>query len=182
MLAANMDGPNHPAAMPLPSMPRGNARTIGLRVNGEDVRIDVEPDRFLVDVLRDDLGLTGTKIGCEVGVCGLCAVLVDGHLATGCLTLAVLAEGRSIVTVEGLAGADGTLSPVQAAFIRHGGFQCGICTPGQVIAATALLREMPRPSDAEIGAWMMGSLCRCSGYEGIRAAIRAAAESGGDGT
>jgi aerobic carbon-monoxide dehydrogenase small subunit len=177
-----MDEPSLRTAAAASSIAPIPTRPITFRVNGAEVRLEVEPDRFLVDVLRDDLGLTGTKIGCEVGVCGLCAVIVDGLLATGCLTLAILADGSSIETVEGLAGPDGDLSPVQEAFIRHGGFQCGICTPGQVIAATALLREEPHPTDTQVESWMMGSLCRCTGYAGIKAAIHAAAGSVGEAT
>ncbi len=130
-------------------------------------------DRRLIDVLRDDLGCTGTKEGCSIGVCGACSVLVAGELLSACLLPAVFVEGRDVTTVEGLAHGD-ELSPLQDAFIREGGFQCGICTPGQLIAATALLAEYPRPSDAEIRDWMMGNLCRCTGYHGITRAIKAA--------
>lgn len=125
-------------------------------------------------MLRDDLGFTGTKEGCSIGVCGACSVLVDGELLSACLLPAVFADGRSVTTVEGLASGD-ELSPLQDAFIREGGFQCGICTPGQLIAATALLAERPRPTEAEIRDWMMGNLCRCTGYHGITRAIKAAA-------
>jgi len=125
-------------------------------------------------VLRDDLGFTGTKEGCSIGVCGACSVLVDGELLSACLLPAVFADGRSVTTVEGLASG-GELSPLQDAFIREGGFQCGICTPGQLIAATALLAERPRPTEAEIRDWMMGNLCRCTGDHGITRAIKAAA-------
>ncbi len=130
-------------------------------------------DRRLIDVLRDDLGLTGTKEGCSIGVCGACSVLVGGELLSACLMPAVFVDGRAVTTVEGL-GSGEELSPLQEAFIREGGFQCGICTPGQLIAATALLAERPRPSDADIREWMMGNLCRCTGYHGIARAIRAA--------
>jgi len=133
----------------------------------------VRADRRLIDVLRDDLGATGTKEGCSIGVCGSCSVLVGGELLSACLLPAVFVDGRDVTTVEGLAhGAE--LSPLQDAFIRQGGFQCGICTPGQLIAATALLAEHPRPSDDEIREWMMGNLCRCNGYHGITRAIRSA--------
>jgi carbon-monoxide dehydrogenase small subunit len=124
-------------------------------------------------VLRDDLGATGTKEGCSIGVCGACSVLVDGELLSACLLPAVFVDGRAITTVEGLAHGE-TLSPLQDAFIREGGFQCGICTSGQLIAATALLAETKRPTEEEIRAWMMGNLCRCTGYYGITRAIRAA--------
>jgi aerobic-type carbon monoxide dehydrogenase small subunit (CoxS/CutS family) len=149
---------------------------IRVTVNGERIERDIEADRFLVDLLRDDLGLTGTKESCGIGVCGACSVLVDGVLSSSCIFPAVLADETSIVTVEGLASRDGTLSPLQEAFITRGGFQCGICTPGQLIAATALLRERPHPTSSEIREWMMGNLCRCTGYEGIETAIAAAAE------
>ena len=148
---------------------------IRVTVNGRSMSAEIDADRLLVDLLRDDLHLTGTKLGCGIGVCGLCAVIVDDELITGCLTPAVLVDGATIETVEGLAAADGTLSPLQDAFIRDGGFQCGICTPGQLMTATALLRENPTPDDEAISSWMMGSLCRCTGYEGIRRAITSAA-------
>ena len=130
-------------------------------------------DRRLIDVLRDDLGFTGTKEGCSIGVCGACSVLVDGELLSACLLPAVFVDGRAVTTVEGLANGD-ELSPLQDGFIREGGFQCGVCTPGQLIAATALLAQHPRPSDGDIREWMMGNLCRCTGYHGITRAIRAA--------
>jgi carbon-monoxide dehydrogenase small subunit len=120
------------------------------------------------------LGLTGTKEGCSVGVCGACSVLMDGVLVSSCLTLAVLADGKEITTVEGLAQ-DGKLHPVQQAFIDYGGFQCGICTPGMVVAAKALLDQNPNPSDDDIKDWMMGNLCRCTGYYKIIESIRGAA-------
>jgi len=125
-------------------------------------------------VLRDDLGFTGTKEGCSIGVCGACSVLVAGELLSACLLPAVFVDGRAVTTVEGLANGE-TLSPLQDAFIRDGGFQCGICTPGQLIAATALLVEHPRPTDDQIREWMMGNLCRCTGYQGITRAIKTAA-------
>ena len=146
---------------------------VSFSVNGDNVEMDIDPSRFLVDVLREDLRLTGTKEGCSIGVCGLCTVLVDGEPATACLMLAVLADGRSITTIEGLSE-NGELTAVQEAFIRHGGFQCGICTPGQIIGATALLGDNPRPSETEIREAMAGSLCRCTGYQGIVDAVVAA--------
>ena len=148
---------------------------IEVRVNGQTHQATVPADRLLLDLLRDDLDLTGTKEGCGIGVCGLCSVIVDGRLLTACLLPAVFVDGSSADTVEGLADADGTLSPLQDAFIRHGGFQCGICTPGQLMAATALLSETPRPTDGEVRAWMMGNLCRCTGYYQIVDAVLAAA-------
>lgn len=129
-------------------------------------------DRRLIDLLRDDLGYTGTKEGCSIGVCGACSVLVDGELLSACLMPALFVDGRAVTTVEGLANGD-ELSPLQNAFIREGGFQCGICTPGQLIAATALLAQHRHPSDDEIREGMMGNLCRCTGYHGITRAIKA---------
>ncbi len=152
-----------------------STRAISLIVNGQHHSIEVATSARLVDVLRDQLELTGTKEGCSVGVCGLCSVIVDGQLMSACLLPAVAIDGSEVETVEGLAS-DGQLTPLQEAFIRHGGFQCGICTPGQVVAGTALLAENSDPSDDEIREWMMGNLCRCTGYEGICSAIRAAAK------
>src|SRR5215472_6903323 len=125
---------------------------IAFAVNGQAQHRTVPSHRRLIDLLRDDLGLTGTKEGCSVGVCGACSVLVDGTLVSACLLPAILADGAAITTVEGLAPDDEHLSPLQDAFIRHGGFQCGICTPGQLIAATALLEETPSPSPEEVKA------------------------------
>lgn len=147
---------------------------LALTVNGTPRSLDVRADRRLIDALRDDLGLTGTKEGCAIGVCGSCSVLIDGELVSACLMPAVFVDGRAVTTVEGLAAGD-ALSPLQEAFIREGGFQCGICTPGQLIAATALLAERPRPSDREVREWMMGNLCRCTGYHGITRAIASVA-------
>jgi carbon-monoxide dehydrogenase small subunit len=145
-----------------------------MRVNGKDYTADVPSQRLLIDCLRYDLGLTGTKEGCSVGVCGACTVLMDGVLVSSCLTLAVLADGKEITTVEGLAQ-NGKLHPVQQAFIDYGGFQCGICTPGMVVAAKALLDQNSHPSDDDIKDWMMGNLCRCTGYYKIIESIRGAA-------
>ena len=148
-------------------------RKIKLRVNGKKVEAEVPTNRLLVDFLRYDLGLTGTKEGCSVGVCGACTVLVDGDMVSSCLELAVFADGHDLTTVEGLAK-DGELHPVQKRFIQYGGFQCGICTPGQVVAAKALLDENPRPNEEEIKDWMMGNLCRCTGYYKIIESIQKA--------
>lgn len=148
---------------------------IAFTVNGVPCRVTVPADRMLVDVLRYDLGLTGTKEACGVGVCGVCTVLLDEEMVSSCLVFAVQADGRAITTIEGLGDPD-HLSPLQRAFIEHGGFQCGICTPGQVVAATALLKECPAPSDEEIKEWMTGNLCRCTGYYQILRAIRAAGQ------
>jgi carbon-monoxide dehydrogenase small subunit len=151
--------------------------TVRLTINGAPHQVTVPANRLLVHLLRDDLGLTGTKEGCSVGVCGACSVLVDGVLVSACLLPAILADGAAITTVEGLAPDDEHLSPLQDAFIRHGGFQCGICTPGQLIAATALLEETPRPTADEVKSWMMGNLCRCTGYYQIVDSILAASKS-----
>jgi len=147
---------------------------IRVNVNGVDYAREVPTGRLLLDFLRYDLGLTGSKEGCSVGVCGSCTVLMDGKMISSCLAPAVFADGHRITTVEGLAQ-DGRLHPVQQAFIDHGGFQCGICTPGQVVAAKALLDANPNPSEAEIKDWMMGNLCRCTGYYKIIESIQKAA-------
>ncbi len=149
-------------------------KTIRLTVNGEPYELDVPQNRLLVDLLRYDLGLTGTKEGCSIGVCGACTVLQNGKMISSCLQLAVMSDGASITTIEGLAR-DGELDPLQKAFIEHGGFQCGICTPGQIMAARALLNENPHPTEAEVKEWMMGNLCRCTGYYKIIESILAAA-------
>jgi aerobic carbon-monoxide dehydrogenase small subunit len=148
-------------------------KKIKFRVNGKRVELEVPTNRMLIDCLRYDLELTGTKEGCSVGVCGACTVLMDGDMISSCLTLAVMVDGRDITTVEGLAK-NGELNAVQKSFIQYGGFQCGICTPGQVVAATALLDENPRPNAEEIKDWMMGNLCRCTGYYKIIESIQKA--------
>jgi carbon-monoxide dehydrogenase small subunit len=148
---------------------------ISFQLNGAAVTATVPDQLLLLDLLRENFAMTGTKEGCGIGVCGLCSVLVDGRLMSGCLMPAVFVDGTAVTTVEGLAAHDGSLSPLQEAFMSHGGFQCGICTPGQLVAATALLAENPDPDDPEIRAWMMGNLCRCTGYYQIVEAIRAAA-------
>ena len=150
-------------------------RTIRLRVNGQPVVREVPDNRLLVDFLRYDLGLAGTKEGCSVGVCGACTVLLDGQPVSSCIALAVMTDGCTVTTIEGLAQGD-RLHPLQQAFIEYGGFQCGICTPGQIMAAKALLDVNPHPTTDEIQAWMMGNLCRCTGYYQILASIQAVAE------
>jgi carbon-monoxide dehydrogenase small subunit len=137
--------------------------TITTKVNGKEHTLTVPARRLLIDMLRYDLELTGTKEGCSVGVCGLCTVLVNGKMVASCLSLAALADGQEVTTIEGIAE-DGRLHPVQQAFIDYGGFQCGICTPGQIMAAKALLDENPEPSEDEVREWMTGNLCRCTGY------------------
>ena len=146
-------------------------------LNGGPRELDVPAERLLLELLRDDLGLTGTKEGCGIGVCGACSVLVDGVLLSACLLPAVFVDGARVTTIEGLASGE-RLTPLQEEFIRHGGFQCGICTPGQIVAATALLAERPRPTREEVRAFLKGNLCRCTGYEGIVDAIVAASERG----
>ena len=159
-----------------PGAPTGMALT--LNVNGRDYNLTLDPRTSLLDALREHLDLTGTKKGCDQGACGACTVLVDGRRINSCLTLAVMQTGRKITTIEGLTD-DGRLHPVQAAFIRNDGFQCGYCTPGQICSAVALLQEGHAGSDDEIREWMSGNLCRCGAYPGIIAAIRDAAQKGG---
>ena len=149
---------------------------ISMRVNGQQHTLDVPQHRLLIDCLRYDLGLTGSKEGCSVGVCGACTVLMDGEMTSSCLVLAVRADGTEIVTIEGLAS-DDRLHPIQQAFIDYGGFQCGICTPGMIMAAKSLLDTNPNPTEDEIKDWMMGNLCRCTGYGKVVQAILKAAES-----
>jgi carbon-monoxide dehydrogenase small subunit len=149
-------------------------RTIELTLNGTHISRAVEDNRLLIEVLRDDLKLTGTKESCGVGVCGSCTVLLDGKPVSSCLALAVHADGCAVTTIEGIAEGD-RLHPLQEAFLTHGGFQCGICTPGQILAAKALLDANPHPSREEIQQWMMGNLCRCTGYYKIIESIAAAA-------
>ena len=143
---------------------------VRVRVNGTPQAVLVGPEVRLIDVLRDRLGLFGTKEGCSVGVCGACSVLVDGEVMSACLLPAVSVDGMDVTTIEGVAA-----DRLQEAFITEGGFQCGICTPGQIVSAVALLMAHPRPSDADIREWMTGNLCRCTGYRGIERAIRKAA-------
>ncbi len=152
-------------------------QTIHLRVNGQDHELNIPASRLLVDCLRYDLGLTGTKLGCSVGVCGACAVLLDGKMVASCLSLAVSADGAEITTIEGLAQEE-RLHPLQQSFIDYGGFQCGVCTPGQIIAAKALLDENSDPSEEEIREWMTGNLCRCTGYYKILESVVKAVEAG----
>ncbi|WP_352592701.1 (2Fe-2S)-binding protein [Mesorhizobium sp. M0028] len=148
---------------------------IQLQINGHRRELEVEPRVTLLDVLRDHLGLTGTKKGCDQGQCGACTVHIDGQRVLACLTLATQAEGRDITTIEGLAGEDGTLHAVQAAFLEQDAFQCGYCTPGQIMSAVACIREGHAGSDEEIREYMAGNLCRCGAYPHIVAAVRQAA-------
>jgi len=150
-------------------------RSISLTVNGRRQEREVEPRLTLADFLRQELGLTGTHLGCEHGVCGACTVLIDGHTARSCLTFAVQADGCEITTVEGLATADGELNVLQRAFQEHHGLQCGFCTPGMLMTLTELLRDNPDPTEDEVRDVLTGNLCRCTGYSGIvNAALDAA--------
>jgi aerobic carbon-monoxide dehydrogenase small subunit len=143
---------------------------IALTVNGQRRTVQSPPARPVLEVLRDELGLTGTKEGCSVGVCGACSILVDGRLMSACLVPVGMVADREVTTVEGLADGE-RLSPVQQAFLECGGFQCGICTPGQVVAATALLAECPQPTPDQVRDYMMGNICRCTGYYSIVDAV-----------
>ena len=159
-------------SLPIPEV------AVTLRVNGADHELRLDPRVTLLDALRDALGLTGSKKGCDQGACGACTVLVDGKRVVSCLMLAAQADGREVTTIEGLSQ-DGGLHPVQAAFVRHDAFQCGYCTSGQILSAVSLLREGRAGSDEEIREFMSGNLCRCGAYPNIVAAIREVAEAGG---
>ena len=154
-----------------------NRTTVHLEVNGRRHALSLEPRVTLLDALRQHLGLTGTKKGCDQGQCGACTVHVDGARVLACLTLAAQAEGREITTIEGLAAPDGTLHPVQKAFLEQDAFQCGYCTPGQIMSAVACIREGHAGSDEEIREHMSGNLCRCGAYPHVVAAVRQAAEA-----
>jgi carbon-monoxide dehydrogenase small subunit len=149
---------------------------ISIEVNGAPYELEVPPGQLLVDTLRHELGLTGTKEGCGVGVCGACTVLVNGAMASSCLLLAVQSDGAVITTIEGLAPSPDDLSPLQRAFLEKGAVQCGVCTPGQLMAAAAFLAEHPTPTAEEAREWLMGNLCRCTGYYKIIEAVLAAAD------
>jgi xanthine dehydrogenase YagT iron-sulfur-binding subunit len=148
---------------------------ITIRVNGSDVASEVPARTTLLDWLRETVGLTGTKKGCNEGACGACTVLVDGRRMNGCLTLAAQCDGRNVVTIEGLAAADGTLHPVQRAFAEHDAFQCGYCTPGQIVSAVACIAEGHAGDEDTVREWMSGNICRCSSYPQITAAVLSAA-------
>jgi carbon-monoxide dehydrogenase small subunit len=157
-------------------------RTITVTVNDRDYTATVPTRLTLADLLREELGLTGTHLGCEHGVCGACTVRLDGEIVRSCLMLAVQVDGRRLQTIEGVAGDDGTLSTVQQAFWDHHGLQCGFCTPGMVLTATEFLERNPNPTEEEVREGMGGNLCRCTGYHFIVESIMAAAEAGaGDG-
>jgi xanthine dehydrogenase YagT iron-sulfur-binding subunit len=149
-----------------------------LTVNGQAHELRIEPRVSLLDALREHIGLTGSKKGCDQGTCGACTVWVDGRRVLACLTLAVTCEGREVTTIEGLA-AGGELHPMQAAFIARDAFQCGYCTPGQIMSAVALLEEGHAADDGQIAEWMSGNICRCAAYPNIRAAIREVRDTAG---
>jgi xanthine dehydrogenase YagT iron-sulfur-binding subunit len=145
-----------------------------LTVNGQAHTLELEPRVTLLDALRERLDLTGTKKGCDQGTCGACTVLVDGRRVNACLTLAIMAQGRNVTTIEGLAK-DGRLHPLQAAFIEHDGFQCGYCTPGQIMSALGLMNEHRPTDDVGLREWMSGNICRCGAYPNIVAAVQSVA-------
>jgi carbon-monoxide dehydrogenase small subunit len=149
---------------------------VKMTVNGRAVEGEVEGRTLLVDFLRDGLGLTGTHVGCDTSQCGACTVHLDGSPVKACTMLALEAAGAEVTTIEGMAAPDGTLTPLQAAFREHHGLQCGFCTPGMIMSASALLKENPKPSEAEVRHWLEGNLCRCTGYHNIVRAVMAAAE------
>ena len=159
------------AAEPLGPVPSTPARSVQLSVNGKMQALQLEPRVTLLDALREHLGLTGTKKGCDAGQCGACTVLVDGRRINSCLALAVMQQGKAITTVEGLAQGD-SLHPLQQAFLEHDGYQCGYCTPGQIMSAIALLSEPWGPEDADVREGMAGNVCRCGAYPNIVAAVQ----------
>jgi aerobic carbon-monoxide dehydrogenase small subunit len=155
------------------------ARTVvQARINGDDVDFLCEPRQSLLEALRDVLGLTGTKEGCNNGNCGACSVLINGRVVNSCCVLAVEVSGQEITTVEGLANPDGSLHPLQQSFLENAALQCGICTPGFLVASKALLDREPHPSEERIRYWLAGNLCRCTGYDKIVRAVIAASEIG----
>jgi len=154
---------------------------VTLKVNGRTRAIGVDPRTTLLDALREQLGLAGSKKGCDQGQCGACTVHLDGERVLSCLTLAVAVEGQEVTTIEGLAKPDGTLHPMQQAFIDNDAFQCGYCTPGQIMSAVACVREGRTRSDGEIREFMSGNLCRCAAYPNIVAAVKQAASATGRG-
>ncbi len=155
-------------------------KTINCKINGRDMELQVDIRESLLDMLRDRLHLTGTKQGCGVGECGACAVLIDGQTLDSCIYMAVWADGKEIVTIEGITNDDGSLSDIQHNFVDKGAIQCGFCTPGFVVSATALLEEKPNPTKAEIRRGLSGNLCRCTGYTKILDAVESTAEQRGN--
>lgn len=156
----------------------GVKQKVRLRINGENYEVYIKPNRTLLEVLNNKIGLTGTKYGCGSGECGACVVLVDGEPMLSCLMLALAAEGKDITTIEGLADGE-RLDPVQEAFVEHGAIQCGFCTPGFVLKAAALFKEKPSPTEEEIRDYLSGNLCRCTGYAKIVDAIMALSKKEG---
>ncbi len=152
--------------------------TVSMTVNGQEVSQDVEARTLLVEYLRDNLGLTGTHVGCDTSQCGACVVHVDGESVKSCTMLATQTEGAQVTTIEGLAK-NGELHPMQAAFKEHHGLQCGFCTPGMIMSAIDLLQKNASPSETEIREWLEGNICRCTGYHNIVQAIQSAAEQAG---
>ena len=170
-----------PTPTPLPSTVLGPApAALTLTVNGQIHHLDTEPRVSLLDALREVLDLTGTKKGCNQGTCGACTVWLDGRRVVSCLTLAMTCEGHDVTTIEGIAQG-GQMHPMQQAFIEHDAFQCGYCTPGQIMSSIKLLEEGHAGSDGEIGEWMSGNICRCAAYTNIRSAIKDVRDSGNAG-
>ena len=151
--------------------------TVSFVLNGESVSAEVSPRTLLVEMIRENLGRTGTHVGCDTSQCGACVVHLNGRSIKSCTLLAVQAEGANVETIEGVAAPDGTLHPMQEAFREHHGLQCGYCTPGMIMSALDLVKQNPDPSEQEIREWLEGNLCRCTGYQNIVRAIKAGAES-----
>ncbi|MFB6450216.1 (2Fe-2S)-binding protein [Bradyrhizobium tunisiense] len=161
--------------MPAPASPH----TVTIEINGSRRTATVEARRLLVHLIREDLGLTGTHVGCDTSQCGACTVEIDGKAVKSCTVLAVMADGASITTIEGVTGSGGELSPVQMAFHDHHALQCGFCTPGMVMSVRILLKENPNPSEREIRHGLAGNICRCTGYHNIVRAVESLASKGG---
>ncbi len=149
-------------------------QTITFNLNGESVQVEIEPHLTLLQLLRDKLELTGTKEGCGMGECGACTVILNGKTVNSCIFPAIEVDGKNVMTIEGLTGAQGNLHPIQKAFVEYGAIQCGFCTPGMVLSAKALLDENPKPTEEEIRSGIAGNLCRCTGYLQIVQAIKTA--------
>ena len=170
---AGVAGSQTRAQAPAPTNSRDDV-SISLRINGQPYQFSVDARTSLLDLLRDHAGLTGTKKGCDHGQCGACTVLTDGQRTLSCMSFAAMDDGREITTIEGLSSADGELHPMQQAFIDHDAFQCGYCTPGQILSAVACVKEGHAESDADIREYMSGNLCRCAAYPNIVAAVKQA--------